>query len=99
MPLECKASNSATNSYKRVNHEAASKAETWLQDFGRSQVVPAAVLSGVFKRGQPGGRPGPRPHAALGASPRRPAGLDLAHPGPVSDAIEAGGRPGGNVRP
>lgn len=50
MPLECKASNSATNSYKRVNHEAASKAETWLQDFGRSQVVPAAVLSGVFKR-------------------------------------------------
>ncbi len=50
MPLECKASNSATNSYKRVNHEAASKAETWLQDFGRSQVVPAAVLAGVFKR-------------------------------------------------
>jgi hypothetical protein len=50
MPLECKASNSATNSYKRVNHEAASKAETWLQDFGRSQVVPAAILSGVFKR-------------------------------------------------
>lgn len=50
MPLECKASNSATNSYKRVNHEAAGKAETWLQDFGRSQVVPAAVLSGVFKR-------------------------------------------------
>jgi XamI restriction endonuclease len=50
MPLECKASNSATNSYKRVNHEAASKAETWLRDFGRSQVVPAAVLSGVFKR-------------------------------------------------
>jgi hypothetical protein len=49
MPLECKASNSATNSVKRVNNDAAAKAEGWLSDFGTTQVVPAAVLSGVFK--------------------------------------------------
>lgn len=49
MPIECKASNSAVNSYKRVNHEAANKARQWLTDFGRSTTVPAAVLSGVFK--------------------------------------------------
>jgi len=50
MPLECKVSNSEINSIKRVNNDAAVKAESWLQDFGRSQVVPAAVLSGVFRR-------------------------------------------------
>ncbi|MGD9696305.1 MAG: XamI family restriction endonuclease [Thermoleophilia bacterium] len=50
MPIECKVSNSTVNSVKRVNNDAAAKAESWLQDFGRSQVVPCAVLSGVFKR-------------------------------------------------
>jgi hypothetical protein len=49
LPLECKASNSATNSVKRVNNDAAAKAEGWVSDFGTTQVVPAAVLSGVFK--------------------------------------------------
>lgn len=48
MPLECKASNSAVNSFKRINHEAAGKARAWLAGFGRRQVVPGAVLSGVF---------------------------------------------------
>ena len=46
--VECKASNSAVNSYKRVNHEALSKARTWLEAFGRRQVVPVAVIDGVF---------------------------------------------------
>ena len=50
MPLECKASNSAVNSVKRVNREAAGKAEGWLRHFGANQVVPAAVIAGVFKR-------------------------------------------------
>lgn len=50
MPLECKSSNSAVNSVKRVNRESAGKAQRWLRDFGNNQVVPAAVLSGVFKR-------------------------------------------------
>jgi hypothetical protein len=49
MPIECKVSNSAVNSVKRLNREAAGKAESWIGDFGKRQVVPAAVLSGVYK--------------------------------------------------
>lgn len=49
MAIECKVSNSATNSVKRLNNDAAVKSEYWLKEFGTSQVVPAAVLSGVFK--------------------------------------------------
>lgn len=48
MPLECKVSNSATNSVKRLNNDAAAKAVAWQKDFGTIQVVPAAVLSGVY---------------------------------------------------
>ena len=32
-----------------MNHEAVGKARFWLSDFGTRQIVPAAVLSGVFK--------------------------------------------------
>jgi hypothetical protein len=49
LAIECKVSNSATNSVKRLNNDAAAKAEAWRDDFGRVQVVPAAVLSGVYK--------------------------------------------------
>ena len=49
MTIECKVSNSATNSVKRLNNDAAAKAEAWIKDFGTRQVVPAAVLSGVYK--------------------------------------------------
>ncbi len=49
MPLECKVSNSALNSVKRLNNDAAAKAVAWLNDFGATQVVPAAVISGVYK--------------------------------------------------
>lgn len=49
MPLECKVSNSYTNSIKRLNNDAAVKAEVWRHDFGDMNVVPAAVLSGVYK--------------------------------------------------
>lgn len=49
LAVECKASKSAVNSYKRVNHEAAGKAAKWLTAFGDQQVIPAAVLSGVMK--------------------------------------------------
>lgn len=49
MPMECKVSNSSTNSVKRLNNDAAAKAEVWYHDFGTKQVVPAAVLSGVYK--------------------------------------------------
>lgn len=49
MAIECKVSNSATNSVKRLNNDAAAKAEEWRKDFGTVQVVPSAVLSGVYK--------------------------------------------------
>lgn len=49
MAIECKVSNSATNSVKRLNNDAAVKAEYWLKQFGTAQVVPAAALAGVFK--------------------------------------------------
>jgi hypothetical protein len=49
MPIECKVSNSATNSVKRINNDAAAKAVDWLKTFGTNQVVPTAVISGVFK--------------------------------------------------
>ena len=50
MPIECKVSNSATNSVKRLNNDAAAKAGIWLHEFGTAQTVPVAVLAGVFKR-------------------------------------------------
>ncbi|MBJ9976717.1 XamI family restriction endonuclease [Pseudomonas sp. S75] len=49
MPIECKVSNSSTNSVKRLNNDAAVKAETWRKDFGQLQMVPSAVLGGVYK--------------------------------------------------
>jgi hypothetical protein len=49
LPIECKVSNSSTNSVKRVNNDAQVKAGIWTREFGTNQVVPSAVLSGVFK--------------------------------------------------
>ena len=51
MGIECKVSNSSVNSFKRVNHEAAGKAASWLAKFGTNGVVPVAVLSGVYNLG------------------------------------------------
>lgn len=48
MPIECKVSNSSLNSLKRLNNDAAVKAVGWKRDFGLRQVVPAAVLGGVY---------------------------------------------------
>lgn len=49
MAIECKVSNSSTNSVKRLKNDAAAKAEAWIDEFGRSNIVPTAVLSGVYK--------------------------------------------------
>jgi hypothetical protein len=49
MPIECKVSNSYLNSVKRLNNDAAVKAAVWKRDFGLRQVVPAAVMAGVYK--------------------------------------------------
>lgn len=48
MPVECKVSNSATNSYKRINNDAAVKSVVWRDELGPVNCVPVAVLSGVF---------------------------------------------------
>ena len=48
MPIECKVSNSSINSIKRLNNDATAKAEGWIKDLGELQIVPAAVLSGVY---------------------------------------------------
>lgn len=47
--IECKVSNSALNSVKRVVHEAGGKAAHWIAQLGKAHAVPAAALSGVFK--------------------------------------------------
>jgi len=48
LAIECKASNSALNSVKRLNRETVGKADSWRTLYGQ-QVVTVAVLSGVFK--------------------------------------------------
>lgn len=50
MPLECKVSNSLAKSISRLKDDAAVKAAAWIRQFGAVSVVPAAVLSGAFKR-------------------------------------------------
>lgn len=49
MPIECKVSNSSTNSVKRLNNDAAVKARAWIDQFGSLGCVPTAILGGVFK--------------------------------------------------
>jgi hypothetical protein len=51
MPIECKVSDSTVNSYKRVVHDTGGKADIWYRQLGHAQVVPAALLSGVFHPG------------------------------------------------
>ena len=48
MAIECKVSNSSVNSYKRLVHDTGGKAATWYQQLGNAQVIPAAVMSGVY---------------------------------------------------
>lgn len=49
MPIECKVSNSSTNSIKRLNNDAAAKARHWIEKAGSAQTVPVAVIAGVYK--------------------------------------------------
>lgn len=51
MPIECKVSNSATNSYKRLIHDCGEKALSWVQNLGPANCLPAAVLSGCYSLG------------------------------------------------
>ncbi|MDE0068056.1 MAG: XamI family restriction endonuclease [Acidimicrobiaceae bacterium] len=49
LPIECKVSNSSTNSVKRLNNDTAAKASAWIAEFGSGATVPSAVLSGIYK--------------------------------------------------
>lgn len=51
LALECKASNSEINSRKPINKEVAVDAGSWVRQFGEQNVVPAAVIQGVFNPG------------------------------------------------
>ena len=46
--VECKVSNSAINSRKRLVHDTGGKATIWYDNAGRSNIVVTAVLSGVY---------------------------------------------------
>ena len=48
LAAECKVSNSQVNSIKRLTNDAAVKARIWRDDFGAANIVPCAVLAGVF---------------------------------------------------
>jgi hypothetical protein len=48
LAIECKVSNSAVNSYKRMMKDAVGSAKKWTEALGTQFVVPAAILSGVF---------------------------------------------------
>ena len=48
MAIECKVSSSSVNSIKRLKSDAAVKASVWSREFGTMQVVPVAVLEGVY---------------------------------------------------
>ncbi len=48
LALECKVSNSALNSVKRLLRETGGKARVWNEEFGR-KIITGAVLAGVFK--------------------------------------------------
>ena len=48
LAIECKVSNSQVNSIKRLTNDAAVKARVWREDFGRANIVPSAMLAGVF---------------------------------------------------
>jgi hypothetical protein len=50
MLIECKVSNSAVNSYKRVVHDTGGKAAHWYGALGKASTIPCAVLGGVFAR-------------------------------------------------
>lgn len=48
LALECKVSNSSTNSVKRLIRETCGKADLWRRAYGQ-QLVTGAVLAGVYK--------------------------------------------------
>ena len=48
LAVECKVSNSEVNSFKRLNHDTLAKLHKWNTAFGTSNVIPSAILAGVY---------------------------------------------------
>ncbi len=46
--IECKATHSTANSYKRIVHDTGGKSTIWYQQFGRANILVTAVISGVI---------------------------------------------------
>ena len=51
LPIECKVSNSETNSYKRLIHDCGEKAQAWVGKLGPANCIPVAMLSGCYSLG------------------------------------------------
>lgn len=51
LAIECKVSNSGTNSHKRLVKECGKKADDWTTQLGKSNVIPVAALAGVYTLG------------------------------------------------
>lgn len=49
LAIECKASNSEVNGFKRLNKEVVGDAKDWIHSYGNSVIVVGAALRGVFK--------------------------------------------------
>lgn len=47
--LECKSSNSELNSLKRLDNDTVAKARQWRERLGKSHIVAAAMVAGVYK--------------------------------------------------
>src|SRR5204863_9836214 len=48
MAIECEVSNNLANGNKHIKKDAIAKAQSWYRRFGIGQIIPSAVLSGVF---------------------------------------------------
>lgn len=51
LPIECKVSNSETNSYKRLIHDCGEKAQAWIKALGPNNCLPTAVMAGCYSLG------------------------------------------------
>ncbi len=71
MPIECKVSNSSTNSVKRLNNDAAVKAEVWLKDFGGGTGGAGGRAERRLQAAQSGRSPTAGSGSVLGASSGR----------------------------
>ena len=79
MPIECKVSNSSTNSVKRLNNDAAAKAAEWIRGLRppRRRADDCAVR--CIQNAQPHAGTGQRPHHLLGPRSRATVSIRLNH--------------------